>query len=451
MSTGSLDTVIDRTPPTVGFSSTTVLGAGVDPVRVPVTLLDTGAGVANVRVTVVQNGESREVMSRLFSVPRDEEVVEIDFAPRSLGLKEGDAEIVVEAVDHSVWGSTATATAKVLIDYARPRVEVISLQHIAAAGGAELAIYRAKDTNIRASGVRVGSYDFPGLPLAVFDPTAPAASDLFVALFALPLEMSANDAVQAYAIDTAGNETLVPMSFRIDFGKSTEVHSKLTKPFLEAKMPELMDKFLVASGKNDRPDYASADGLMASFRFVNEDYRGLLNSRLQELFEQPITPRRWTKEVFLKPMPSATSSIFGEHRNYTLDGVPVSRSMHNGVDLASTGNAVVMAVQDGTVVMAEDHGIYGNTIVIDHGAGLFSLYGHLASILVSHGESVKRGVTIGRTGTTGLAGGDHLHFEFRVRNVPVTPIEWWDPKWLTDNIEGKVTAVKESLTSETPA
>ncbi len=423
----------------------------MDPVTIPVTLQDVGAGVSSVRVTVVQNGESREVLTRVFSVPRDEEVVEIELAPRTLGLKEGEVELVVEAGDDSIWGSTASLGAKLLIDYARPRVEVVSLQHVASAGGAEFVVYRASDTNIQASGIRVGAYDFPGMPIAEFDATASAEKNLFVSLFALPLDMAASDKIQAYALDSAGNETLVPVSFRIDFGKPTEVKSKLTKPFLEAKMPELMDKFLVAAGKNDTPDYTSTDGLMASFRFVNEDYRSLLNARLKELFERPATPRRWTKEGFLKPMPSATSSIFGEHRHYSLDGVAVSTSMHNGVDLASTGNAPVMAAQDGTVVMAEDHGIYGNTIVIDHGAGLFSLYGHLASILVASGDSVQRGATIARTGTTGLAGGDHLHFEFRVRNVPVTPIEWWDMKWLTDNIEGKVDAVRQTISTGNPA
>jgi murein DD-endopeptidase MepM/ murein hydrolase activator NlpD len=438
---GGLTVVLDRTPPVVAFSGE-IAGVGMEPVKIPVTLTDAGSGVSTVRVMVVQNGESREVLTRVFAVPRDEEVVEIDFAPRALGLKEGEAEVVVQSGDNSVWESSGSGTIKVLVDYARPRMEVLSLQHVAVAGGAEFVVYRATDTNMRNSGVRVGAIEFPGLPLSDFDSSASVEPGLFVALFALPLEMTTAERVQAFARDNAGNETLVPVNFRIDLGKPTEVTSKLTKPFLEAKMPELMDKFIVASGKEEKPDYTSTDGLMASFRFVNEDYRHLLNAKLKVLFEAPLTPRLWTKEVFLRPMPAATSSIFGEHRNYALDGTPVSQSMHNGVDLASTGNAPVMAVQDGTIVMAEDHGIYGNTIVVDHGAGLFSLYGHLASMLVSTGEAVKRGVTIGRTGTTGLAGGDHLHFEFRVRNVPVNPIEWWDPKWLIDNIEGKIDGVR---------
>jgi murein DD-endopeptidase MepM/ murein hydrolase activator NlpD len=437
-----LTTVLDRTPPRVTLP-TGAVGIGNEPVRFSVALGDEGAGIGAVVVQVTQNGETREVLAKTFAVPRDEEVFEIELAARALKLGEGAAELTVRVVDDSVWSTETVATTSLAVDYGRPKLEVLSLQHVASVGGAEFVVFRASDAGLAATGVTVGGVDFPAFELATFAAEVPAGRDLYGALFALPLDFKSGAPIEVYARDGAGNVARSPLMFRIEPGRPVEVNSKLTVPFLEAKMPELMDKFVAAADNAERPDLSTPEGLRASFRFINEDYRAILNEKLRRLFESPLTPRRWTNEVFLRPMPAATSSVFGERRAYSLDGTPVSTSLHNGVDLASTGNAPVQAVQNGTVVMAEDLGIYGNTVVIDHGAGLFSLYGHLATMLVDVGATVDRGVTIGRTGTTGLAGGDHLHFEFRVRNVPVIPIEWWDAKWLTDNIAGKVAAAVE--------
>lgn len=444
LSGGALRGVLDRTSPRIVLPTTT-RGVGNEEVTIPVGLYDDGAGLGRVIVQVTQNGQTREVVQRTFDAGRSEEALEVPLSARTLGLTDGPAELRVEVFDGSVWGSRAESVYLLTVDYSRPKIDVLTLQHVAVGAGSEFVIYRASDSNLAASGVVVGETEFPGLPLSDISPGTPASSGVYGALFAFPIEGRPSEGVAVFARDNAGNTARFPLTFRVDPGKTVPVNSKLTIAFLEAKMPELMDKFLTDSGTTERPDLSTVEGLRASFRLINEDYRTLLNEKLRRLFEGPVTPRRWTDEVFLKPMPAATSSVFGEQRTYSLDGVTVSSSFHNGVDLASTGNAPVVAVQDGTVVLAEDLGIYGNTVVIDHGVGLFSLYGHLAGIVVDSGATVTRGQLIGQTGTTGLAGGDHLHFEFRVRNVPVVPIEWWDPKWLTDNFGGKIAAVRQIL------
>jgi murein DD-endopeptidase MepM/ murein hydrolase activator NlpD len=88
--------------------------------------------------------------------------------------------------------------------------------------------------------------------------------------------------------------------------------------------------------------------------------------------------------------------------------------------------------------MAEFFGIYGNTVVLDHGYGLMSLYGHLSSFAVNKGDAVKRGQAVGNSGATGLAGGDHLHFSMLYQDVQVDPREWWDPHWLHDRLAVKL-------------
>jgi murein DD-endopeptidase MepM/ murein hydrolase activator NlpD len=140
-------------------------------------------------------------------------------------------------------------------------------------------------------------------------------------------------------------------------------------------------------------------------------------------------------------MAGSLTSRFGEFRTYTFEGQNVSTSHHDGQDIASVLADKVVATGSGKVLLAEQLGIYGKTVLIDHGAGITSLYGHLSSLSVTEGQMVEQGELIGRSGTTGLAGGDHLHFEIRVQGVPVTPIEWWDSKWFKDNIELKLASL----------
>jgi murein DD-endopeptidase MepM/ murein hydrolase activator NlpD len=82
--------------------------------------------------------------------------------------------------------------------------------------------------------------------------------------------------------------------------------------------------------------------------------------------------------------------------------------------------------------------LYGNAVVIDHGYGLLSLCGHMASLDVEAGEAVARGQIIGASGATGLAGGDHLHLEIFIQGQSVDPIEWFDAKWIRDNLGSKL-------------
>lgn len=134
-------------------------------------------------------------------------------------------------------------------------------------------------------------------------------------------------------------------------------------------------------------------------------------------------------------------STFADHRTYVFEGGDVDQQDHLGFDLASVSGAPVPAANRGVVVMAHYFGIYGNTVVLDHGFGLMSLYAHLSSIAVAEGREVQKGEIIGHTGHTGLAGGDHLHFTLLIHGLPVTPLEWWDPAWVRNRITAKLGSV----------
>jgi murein DD-endopeptidase MepM/ murein hydrolase activator NlpD len=128
-------------------------------------------------------------------------------------------------------------------------------------------------------------------------------------------------------------------------------------------------------------------------------------------------------------------SRFAEQRRYFRGEEEISQATHIGFDHATRANADITAANRGRVIYADDLGIYGNCILMDHGLGLTTLYAHLSAIDVTLGQMVEQGETIGRSGTTGLAGGDHLHFAFMVGGTYVDPLEWWDGRWIQSHVD----------------
>jgi len=135
---------------------------------------------------------------------------------------------------------------------------------------------------------------------------------------------------------------------------------------------------------------------------------------------------------------ASIEAAFADNRTYIHDGQEIDRQVHLGFDLAVTQRIPVLAANTGVVVYAADLGIYGNCVIVDHGLGVQSLYAHLSSIDVKEGDRVEKGHVLGRSGMTGLAGGDHLHFTMLVNGEAVNPVEWWDPKWMQDRVLRKI-------------
>jgi murein DD-endopeptidase MepM/ murein hydrolase activator NlpD len=97
----------------------------------------------------------------------------------------------------------------------------------------------------------------------------------------------------------------------------------------------------------------------------------------------------------------------------------------------------------GKIVFIGELGLLGNTIIIDHGMGLSTIYGHISEVSVQRGARVQKQQQIGTTGTTGFSQSEEVYFEIRLHGVPVSPNEWWDETWVTDHIENKINFVKQ--------
>ncbi len=302
-----------------------------------------------------------------------------------------------------------------------PTLEVRSTTHYVAQGGAEVVVYKVGET-ASSSGVRVGDWFFPGYPLPGGEP-----QERF-ALYAVPYDHSELGDLRLVAEDQVANRSekrFVDRFFPKPLGKDT---IRLSDGFLEKVVPDILSQ---------TPELQPGDDLLTGYLAINRELRRRNRAELRELAAGTRHEFLW-RGPFLSLRSAKAMAGFSQRRTYTYKGKPVDTQDHLGFDLASVARAPVQAANHGVVLRTGWFGIYGNAVILDHGYGLLSLYGHLSSISVQEDEEVIRGQEIGRTGATGLAGGDHLHFAILLHGLPVNPVEWWDDHWIEDRLRLKL-------------
>jgi len=348
-------------------------------------------------------------------------------------LQSGAARLVVTATRPSFLNLrqlTSTATRDFQVRLEPPRIAVVSTHHYVNHGGSEMAVYRATPPDI-VSGVRVGDIEYPGFPAAG---AGAAAADpaVKVAFFALLHDQDLHARIQAFARDEAGNEakvSFVDNVFEKPFRKS---RIELDDAFINRVVPDILEH-----APELKTTSASGGDMLPAFLKINGELRRINGGQIGA-FAAKTSPTRLWDGPFVQLGNSQVEASFADHRTYLYKGKEVDRQVHLGFDLAVTSNVAVVAANTGTVQNAGWLGIYGNCVIIDHGMGVQSLYGHLSSFDVKVGDKVARGQTVGRSGTTGLAGGDHLHFTMLVGGQMVNPVEWWDPHWIADRVDRKL-------------
>lgn len=347
-------------------------------------------------------------------------------------LQAGAARIVVRASRPVLYGlrdATSETVRDVEVRLEPPAVGVLSTFHFINHGGAEFVVYRAAPADVE-SGVRVGDLDYPGFPASGAGVTGDPAAR--VAFFALLHDQDLNTPMLLYARDPAGNEATAALDHRV-----------FPKAFARSRIP-LDDRFLqrivpaIAAGTPDMGISTAPEDLAASFLRINGDLRRRNALTIASLAAKTSPEMLW-KDAFQALGNASVEAGFADNRTYIYLDKEIDRQVHLGFDLAVTQRIPVLAANTGVVLYAADLGIYGNCVILDHGLGVQSLYAHLSTMDVKPGDRVEKGHTLGRSGTTGLAGGDHLHFTMLVNGHPVNPVEWWDPKWMQDRVLRKIT------------
>jgi murein DD-endopeptidase MepM/ murein hydrolase activator NlpD len=345
-------------------------------------------------------------------------------------LVAGPAKITVTAVRPVLFGYRkieATVSKDVEVRLNPPLVGVQSTHHYINHGGSEMVVYRVTGEAAE-SGVRVGDIEYPGFPAS--GAGVPNADGLYVAFFALLWDQDPNTSISVFARDEVNNESTASFDYRVFPKAFRKSRIEIDDRFLQKVVPTILHNTPELDTSND------AD-LAAKFVRINRDLRRDNNAKIASLANETDPKILW-QGPFKQLVNTAVEAGFADQRTYVYKGQDIDNAVHLGYDLASLSMAPVQASNRGKVLFAGWLGIYGNCVILDHGMGLQSLYAHLSSIDVKVGDLVDLGGRLGRTGATGLAAGDHLHFTMLLDGRSITPVDWWSAQWVKDRILRKM-------------
>lgn len=398
------------------------------------TASDRKSGIRSLSVTLIKDGHDYELIARHFpsaGIISGGEVhtatLRFKIDKHKLGISDGPAVLRINARDYS-WrnwwhGNLSRLEKKIRIDTRPPRITVLSRAHNITQGGAGLVIYKLSE-DCPTSGVQVGENFFPGISGYYRD------RHIYLAFIALDYRQGPGTKLFVTATDAAGNHARAGFYHHIKKKRFRKDTIRISDNFLQRKMPEF----------EEYVPHPAGQPLIDMFLAVNGKLRQANYDQLVALGKKSDAHMYW-QGVFMRLPNAAPRAGFADHRAYVYKGKIIDHQVHLGMDLASLANARVPAANAGRVAFTGRVGIYGNTVVIDHGFGLFSSYSHLSRIDVHVGQLLKKGDILGLTGSTGLAGGDHLHYAMMVHETFVNPIEWWDAAWIKNNITDKLAEV----------
>jgi murein DD-endopeptidase MepM/ murein hydrolase activator NlpD len=387
-------------------------------------------GLKSYEVYLIRNNQ-KELLIKGENLPKE---VTLKIKLPRVKAKEIDLEIV--ATDTSKWhffsGNKTIKNIHLIVDKIAPDAQVVNNSYAIGRGGSALAIVKVKDNNLENAYILVNDkYKFKLTPFV--------KENYYIALIAWPVNEKSFEA-KLIATDLAGNKVKehIPYFWRTKgIYKPKNVKIKISDKFINQVAIRVLEKMQM-----DVPDDP-----VEIFKMVNEKIRKLNEKEIfnitRNVYEDKISSffiRRFN------PLPgSAKRADFGEIRHYLYKGREISKAIHKGVDLAKVRRAKIYSSNNGIVVASHYIGIYGNTLIIYHGLGLYSLYGHTSEFLVKKGDRVTKGDVIARTGATGAVFGDHLHFGIYVQGYPVQPLEWMDSHWIKSNILNVINEAKRMI------
>ncbi|MFN3976371.1 MAG: M23 family metallopeptidase [Aquificaceae bacterium] len=368
--------------------------------------------IKEIRLYVEEEGQKKEIYKAVFSKPQQE--FSFRLRARDVGLKDGEVDLLLE-LSSGLFRNRAYHL-KALVDTVPPKLDVISYTPYPSLGGTfaiKVRVGEEAQVYMVQGGQRYDLY--------------PMGEGYYFGLFPVRLDKEEASIITLNATDKVGNSTSKVLRLNIRQVRFKEDRISVDDSFISNVIYPLLGE----EGKDLTP--------LEAFKRVNEVWRSMDVKKVEDIGKRS-EPRALWEGAFLQLPNSKVFATYGDIRHYYYKGQKISESRHMGFDFASVERAPVPASNSGVVVFTGSLGIYGNTIIIDHGMGLMSIYGHLSEISVKEGQFVKKGEIIGRTGNSGFALGDHLHFGIVVQGYEVNPIEWLDPKWVKNNIQAVLEA-----------
>lgn len=389
-----------------------------------ITVVERGSGLKSFTAVLNSGGSEYALASEEYDQPLMQKKFIVALSAKLAGLKEGPAVLRVTARDRSLWGffrgNQTIVEKNVTIDITPPTLELMADDRYVNFGGVGMVVYKPSSDTVK-TGVKIGNYFFPGYKNQI-----KAHPDHYIAFFAHPYNVAANEKASLVAADKAGNTREMKLVYELKNVKYKKSTLAISDDFIQTKVAPLLHDVGARQGS-----------LKDIFIKVNKDLRKENEDKIKSITEKS-TPSILWQGAFSQLTNSKVEANFADARTYTYKDEAIDNAYHLGYDLSVTKHSPAEAANSGVVAFVGDLGIYGNTVIIDHGLGLFTLYSHLSSVDAKVGEQIKQKQIIGKTGETGLAAGDHLHFGVYLHGVPILPVEWWDQKWINDNIQPKL-------------
>ncbi|QSZ43061.1 peptidoglycan DD-metalloendopeptidase family protein [Sulfurimonas aquatica] len=403
--------------------------------KTPIELtIDDESGVKSYKIMLKTDKEEKTLEYEQLINPQTSLNLKVEPPRSAYAMKDKTIDIVVEAVDVSKWnffkGNATSKVFKLIIDKKRPKLNIISNSYKISRGGSALVIFKAEDENIKE--LYIESNDEKK-----FIPQPFYKDGYFISLLAWHIN-NKDFKTTVIAKDSAGNvaKAYIPLYLKQKNYRVSNI--KLSDRFLKGKIAELAEEFVETQG---------IEGSLEQFKIINEDVRAknekLIHELTSKVAEDKVDSFNINKMYPLKN--AQVVATFGDHRKYSYDGVYISESYHLGLDLASNAMASIKPQNGGKVVFSDYNGLYGNMPAIDHGLGLFTIYGHCSTVKVGAGDLITKKEPIANTGKSGYAMGDHLHFGVLVQGIEVRPQEWMDTQWIKLNINDVIKSAKKII------
>ncbi|MGP1485269.1 MAG: M23 family metallopeptidase [Campylobacter sp.] len=401
----------------------------------PINITD-DSGIKSVKIVLNDGQRKIDLLNQRYDDEPQNLDLNLTFPKLALVAQKLDYFVNIEVVDTSKWGffagNSTSKNVRIIVDNKAPDVYILNNSYAITRGGSATVVFKATDERLKYVYIE-SNFGKNFIPAKFYK------DGYFASLVAWPATKDLFSA-DVVAIDYAGNisRSKIRFFYQNKNYKTSTIKLDNQNRFLNEKIPELATKFALNSDDMSN---------LEKMKFVNETLRQnnekLISQIASKISMDMITDFRVDKFYPLRNGKAVAS--FGDHRFYTFENKDVSESWHMGIDLASTQRANIVASNGGVVAFADDNGIYGNNVLINHGFGLFSLYGHCTDLAVKVGDFIKAGDIIGTTGVSGLALGDHLHFGMLVQGIEVRPEEWMDNGWMKDNVVGVLQVAKKMI------
>lgn len=396
--------------------------------------IDDISGVKSYSVILKSKDGENVLHYEQFLTPKGSLSIKVEPPRSAYAMKDKNIKIIVKARDASKWnflnGNSAIKEFYLKIDKKRPELSIINNSYKIKKGGAALVVFKVDDENLKEFYIQT-NYDkkFKAQPFY--------KKGYYISLLAWPVTSDSFKAT-VVAKDYAGNSSKSYIPLYIKQKKYRVSNIKLSDKFLKGKIAQLAEEFVETQGVEDS---------IEQFKIINEDVRAknekLIHEITSKVSDEMISDFKINKMYPLKN--AQVVATFGDHRKYSYKGEPISESYHLGLDMASNAQAQIKPQNGGEVVYSDYNGIYGNMPIINHGLGLYTLYGHCSSVKVNNGDLAHAKENVANTGKSGYAMGDHLHFGVLIQGVEVRPAEWMDNDWMRLNISDIIKNSKEII------